>query len=55
MPTRYYIVQERPSLGAGAWRDYLNLHIPGWNNVGFDDYDRTNEFFRVGAYRPLMP
>ena len=54
-PTRYYIVQERPSLGTGAWADYANLPMAGWSNLGFDDYDSTNEFFRVRAYRPLTP
>ncbi|HEU6449393.1 MAG TPA: thrombospondin type 3 repeat-containing protein [Verrucomicrobiae bacterium] len=55
VPTRYYIIQERPSLSAGTWTDYLNLPFAGWSNVGFDDYNPTNEFFRVIAYRPLMP
>jgi hypothetical protein len=55
VPTRFYVVQERPSLTAGAWTDYLNIPLAGWNNVGFDDFNNTNEFFRVRAYRPLMP
>jgi hypothetical protein len=53
--TRYYIVQERPALATGGWSDYLNVPIAGLNNVGFDDFNPTNEFFRVRAYRPLMP
>lgn len=53
--TRYYVVQERSSLTSGAWMDYSSLPIAGWNNAGFDDYDNTNKFFRVRAYRPLTP
>lgn len=55
VPTRYYILQERPSLSNGSWTDYLNLPTPGWNSAGFDDANATNEFFRVEAYRPLIP
>jgi Bacterial TSP3 repeat len=55
VPSRFYIVQERPSLTDGAWLNYINIPLAGWNNVGFDDYDGTNDFFRVQAYRPLMP
>jgi hypothetical protein len=53
--TRYYVVQERPSLSAGTWVDYINFPSAGWSNVGFNDYNGTNDFFRVRAYRPLMP
>ena len=55
VPTRYYVVQEKSSLSAGTWTDYINLPFAGWSNVGFDDYNPTNEFFRVKAYRPLTP
>jgi hypothetical protein len=55
VPTRFYLLQERPSLGAGAWADYLNVQTLGWNNTAFDDFNVTNEFFRVEAYRPLIP
>jgi hypothetical protein len=53
--TRFYTVQEKPSLSTGVWVDYTNLPVQGWNNVGFADFNGTNEFFRVHAYRPLMP
>lgn len=53
--TRYYAIQERPSLTTGAWSDYLSLQTAGWNNAGFNDSNGTNEFFRIRAYRPLTP
>lgn len=52
--TRYYVVQKRSSLNDGAWVDYVNFPLSGWSNVGLNDYN-PNEFFRVRAYRPLMP
>ena len=55
VPSRFYVLQERPSLSAGAWADYLSVQSMGWNNTAFDDFNGTNEFFRVRAYRPLMP
>lgn len=55
VPTRFYVLQERPSLSAGVWADYLSVQSLGWNNTAFDDFNVTNEFFRVQAYRPLMP
>lgn len=55
VPSRFYVLQERPSLTGGSWTDYINYPVAGWNNVGFDDLNSTNEFFRVRAYRPLMP
>jgi len=55
VPSRFYVLQERPSLTDGSWADYINYPVAGWNNVGFDDLNSTNEFFRVRAYRPLMP
>jgi len=53
--TRFYAVQERPSLDTGAWADYLSVPTLGWNGASFSDPNSTNEFFRVRAYRPLMP
>jgi hypothetical protein len=55
VPTRYYTVQKRSSLSAGTWTDYINFPFAGWSSVGFDDYNPTNEFFRIKAYRPLTP
>jgi hypothetical protein len=53
--TRFYAVQERPSLTGGAWADYLSNPVLGWNSAAFLDANPTNEFFRVRAYRPLTP
>ncbi len=53
--SRFYTLQERPLLTPGPWADYINFPVAGWNNVGFDDFNGTNDFFRVRAYRPLMP
>jgi hypothetical protein len=55
VPTRFYVLQERTSLTGGAWADYINFPVAGWNNVGFDDFNNPNDFFRVRAYRPLTP
>ena len=52
---RYYTIQTNASLSRGHWADYIALPIEGWNNAGFFDYDSTNEFYRIRAYRPLMP
>jgi Bacterial TSP3 repeat len=55
VPTRFYVIQERSSLSAGTWTDYLSQSVAGWNTADFYDPNPTNEFFRVRAYRPLMP
>ena len=55
VPSRYYAVQKWPSLTTGEWRDYLSMPWPGWSIVGFDDFNPTNEFFRIRPYRPLLP
>ena len=53
--TRFYAVQERPSLTDGAWVDYVSNPVLGWNSASFLDANPTNDFFRVRAYRPLTP
>ena len=55
VPSRFYVVQKTPALVVGSWSDYLSQPVAGWNTVGFDDFNPTNDFFRVRAYRPLMP
>jgi hypothetical protein len=55
VPSRFYVVQESPSLADGVWSDYISLPVPGLNTIGFDDQNATNDFFRVRAFRPLMP
>ena len=52
---RYYAIQTNSSLNKGVWADFAALPIAGWNNAGFSDFDSTNEFYRIRAYRPLMP
>jgi hypothetical protein len=53
--SRCYAVQTVPSLVGGSWTDDINLPILGLSSVGFSDYDPTNEFYRIRAYRPLTP
>ena len=54
-PTRYYAVEGKRVLDPGSnWVDYAVIPIRGANNVGFDTTS-TNDFYRVRAFRPLMP
>jgi len=53
-PTRFYAVQQADALGGASFADRFVLPYAGANNVGFDDY-QTNSFYRVRAFRPLMP
>jgi hypothetical protein len=54
-PTRFYSIQSRATLDAGSvWSDLFLLPWIGADNVGFDDFN-GQEFYRVGAFRPLMP
>ena len=52
---RYYTIQTNSALANGSWGDMFRLDIPGWNNGYFYDGDPTNRFYRIRAYRPLMP
>jgi len=53
-PTRFYAVQQADALSGLPFADRVVLPFAGANNVGFDDY-QTNSFYRVRAFRPLMP
>ncbi|HXG48817.1 MAG TPA: hypothetical protein VNO52_14420, partial [Methylomirabilota bacterium] len=53
--TRYYAIQTNSALSSGAWGDLLALNLPGWNNHTFFDPTFTNQFYRIRAYRPLLP
>ena len=53
--SRCYAVQTRPNLASGSWTDYFNTPIAGLASIGFTDLNPTNEFYRVRAYRPLLP
>ncbi|HLP78064.1 MAG TPA: thrombospondin type 3 repeat-containing protein [Candidatus Paceibacterota bacterium] len=55
-PTRFYAVQYSPNLAnSSGWLDYGYFTFPGVRATGFFDYNATNNFYRVRAYRPLMP
>lgn len=54
VPTRFYAVQYRTDLAVGIWQDWFSLPFAGLNNVGFNViFDQ--DFFRIRAFRPLMP
>jgi hypothetical protein len=53
--SRCYAVQRKSSLRDGVWTDFIALPFLGWSAVGFDDYNMTNNFYRVRAYRPVIP
>ncbi len=55
VPGRFYVLQKTTSLSSGAWTDWVNNPVAGLNNVLFTDASTTNGFFRIRAYRPLMP
>jgi hypothetical protein len=54
-PTRFYAVQYRSTLDQNpTWADGGYFSVPGVGATGF--YDTNNqEFYRIRAYRPLMP
>ncbi len=54
VPTRYYAVQYRSRLESGSWNDWVVFSNAGANNVAFDD-SATNDFYRIRAFRPLIP
>jgi hypothetical protein len=53
--TRYYAIQTNSSLATGAWGDFAAQNLAGWNSSLFTDNTRTNQFYRIRAYRPLTP
>jgi len=54
-PTRYYAVQNRTTLDASSsWTDYFVPSFPGGSALGFDQF-RDIYFYRIRAFRPLMP
>jgi hypothetical protein len=54
-PTRYYAIQARTALNAEpGWSDLYVLPWLGANNIAFDD-SNGREFYRLRAFRPLMP
>jgi hypothetical protein len=54
-PTRFYAVQYRSALNQNpTWTDYGYFSVPGVSGTGFFDYN-AQRFYRIRAYRPLMP
>lgn len=54
--TRFYAIQYNPNLANSAgWADYGTFSSPGVSATAFFDYNSTNDFYRVRAYRPLIP
>ena len=54
-PTRFYAVQYRSALDQNpTWADYGYFSVPGVGATGFFDAN-NQEFYRIRAYRPLMP
>jgi hypothetical protein len=54
-PTRFYAVQYRSTLDQNpTWADYGYFSVPGVSATGFFDYN-NQRFYRIRAYRPLMP
>jgi hypothetical protein len=54
--TRFYAVQYNPNLADGSgWMDGATFSNPGVSSTAFFDYNSTNDFYRIRAYRPLMP
>lgn len=52
--TRYYSIQTNNTLTA-TWGDKASPQVLGLNNVNFFDAATTNRFYRIRAYRPLIP
>jgi hypothetical protein len=54
-PARFYAVQNRTALDVSAsWNDYFVPTFPGGSALGFDQF-RDVYFYRIRAFRPLMP
>ncbi len=53
--TRFYTVQTNAALADGAWGDYQSQNFLGWSSAAFADTNPTNQFYRIRAYRPLIP
>jgi len=54
-PTRFYGVQQRNTLNpSDSWLEFYTSTIPGVTSLGFNQ-TADQQFFRVRAFRPLMP
>ena len=57
VPTRYYYIQRASVLNdpAHPFLDTLIYWGPGWHSTGFFDSGDPTVFYRIRAFRPLMP
>jgi hypothetical protein len=54
-PTRFYGVQGRTTLNpSDSWLEFYTSTVPGVTSVGFNQ-TAAQQFYRIRAYRPLMP
>jgi hypothetical protein len=53
--TRFYAIQTNTTLASGPWVDRVEFPNPGANNGSWYDPNPTNNFYRIRAFRPLMP
>jgi hypothetical protein len=53
--TRFYAIQTNSVLNGGAWVDRVVFPYPGANNGSWFDTTPTNNFYRIHAFRPLIP
>jgi hypothetical protein len=54
-PARFYGVQGRTTLNpSDSWLEFYTSTVPGVTSVGFNQ-TAAQQFYRIRAYRPLMP
>ena len=54
VPSRQYAIQQRSNLTTNVWADYVVFPWLGANNAAWGD-STTQHFYRIRAFRPLMP
>lgn len=53
--SRCYAVQTNNVPGPGLWGDFVTSNLPGWGSAFLADPTSSNRFYRLRAYRPLVP
>ena len=53
--TRFYAIQTNSVLASGAWVDRAAFTVPGIVSASWTDATPTNNFYRIRAFRPLIP